>query len=74
MIIDQPQAKPIDGVDWVRQLCRQLAIPPLSSYGISLEDVSLICAKAAVASSMKANPLWLTIPELHLILSAALQG
>ena len=61
-----------DGVEWLRQLSRDLKIPPLRTYGISEADVPLLCEKAAVASSMKANPVVLTNDELAAILRAAL--
>jgi alcohol dehydrogenase class IV len=66
------QAEARDGIEWVRQLCLELNIPRLSSYGLSVKDVPALCEKAAAASSMKANPLPLTSSELHEILSAAL--
>ena len=61
-----------DGVEWVRNLCQTLKIPPLGAYGIKSGDVSNVCDKAAAASSMKANPVGLPREILHEILSATL--
>jgi len=63
---------PEKGIRWVGDLVAELGIPQLRSYGITSESVSEIVAKAARASSMKANPLPLTSDELTAILQAAL--
>ncbi|MES1257738.1 MAG: iron-containing alcohol dehydrogenase [Acidobacteriota bacterium] len=65
-------ATPQEGVEWVRQLVRELNIPPLRDYGIKESDISELAEKAERASSMKANPLPLTRDELASILDAAL--
>jgi alcohol dehydrogenase class IV len=51
---------------------RDLRIPGLSAYGISSRDTDELVAKAAQASSMKANPIQLTPAELASVLEAAL--
>ncbi len=61
-----------DGIRWVGDLCRELGIPRLRSYGVELSDLPLLVSKAAVASSMKANPIVLTEAELHEILTMAM--
>jgi alcohol dehydrogenase class IV len=61
-----------DGMAWVRELGATLGIPPLRTYGIREADVPMLCEKAAVASSMKGNPLPLRDEELREILSRAL--
>jgi alcohol dehydrogenase class IV len=61
-----------DGVDWVRQLVTDLLIPRLGSYGLKPEHASEVVAKAAAASSMKANPITLVEKELVTTLRAAL--
>ncbi len=60
-----------DGVIWVRELCALLQIPRLRAYGIKAEDVPGVCEKAAVASSMKGNPIPLTSAETQEILERA---
>jgi alcohol dehydrogenase class IV len=61
-----------DGVNWVRDLCASLKVAPLRVYGVKAEDVQPLCAKAEVASSMKANPIALTADELREVLERAL--
>jgi alcohol dehydrogenase class IV len=61
----------VDGVKWVRNLTRALRIPPLRSYGITRDDTPGIIAAAQNASSMKANPIALTVEELTEVLSNA---
>jgi len=61
-----------DGVDWVSNLCRDLAIPPLSQFGIKADDIAMVVAKAKNSSSMKGNPVELSEKELAKILSRAL--
>jgi alcohol dehydrogenase class IV len=61
-----------DGVKWVRELVGDLQIEPLGSYGIREEHVADLVAKAAIASSMKANPIALTAGELAETLQRAL--
>jgi alcohol dehydrogenase class IV len=57
---------------WVRDLREHLQIPKLRAYGITEKDIPAICEKAAVASSMKANPVVLTRDELEGILRQAI--
>ena len=67
-----PDAKPEDGVDWVRVLCRDLGILSLGKLGVTAAEIPDLVAKAAKASSMKANPIVLTPAELTDILEQAL--
>ena len=60
------------GVQWVRKLVQDLQIPPLGHYGIQREHIAELVAKAAQASSMKANPIALTGEELADILQRAI--
>jgi alcohol dehydrogenase class IV len=61
-----------EGADWVRALVSDLQIPGLGRYGIKPEHTAELVAKAAQASSMKANPVVLTPGELGAILEEAL--
>jgi alcohol dehydrogenase class IV len=61
-----------DGVKWVRELVGDLQIKTLGTYGIREEHVADLAAKAANASSMKANPIALTPVELAETLRAAI--
>jgi alcohol dehydrogenase class IV len=64
--------RPEDAIAWVSALCQALSIPALRSYGIGETHVEDLAAKAAAASSMKANPIVLTSKELIATLEAAL--
>lgn len=72
LLTTDPDATADDGVSWLKQLCADLKIPALGTYGISPDDVAVLCDKAAQASSMKGNPLALTPDELGEILKSAL--
>jgi alcohol dehydrogenase class IV len=72
LVTGWPEAAAEDGIDWVRRLAARLRIPPLRCYGLAEADVEPLCAAAAQASSMKANPVALTPEELTGILRAAL--
>lgn len=65
-------ATAIDGVLWVSELVQELDIPKLSAYGLGAAHVAELVAKAAKASSMKANPVALSTEELSEILQSAL--
>jgi alcohol dehydrogenase class IV len=60
------------GVEWVQKLVGELPILKLGAYGIREEHVADLVAKAANASSMKANPVVLTPDELAKTLRLAL--
>lgn len=66
-----PDAAPEDGVAWVQELCQYLGVPALRSYGILQTDLAEIANRAAQASSMKANALPLTHPEILEVVAAA---
>ncbi|MGA2544066.1 MAG: iron-containing alcohol dehydrogenase [Verrucomicrobiota bacterium] len=72
LLTGNPQAGSDGGVDWVRSLVSDLQISGLGVYGIKEENIAELAAKAAQASSMKANPIVLTPAELSLLLEQAL--
>lgn len=72
MLTGQPQATADDGVAWVRELCGELSIASLGTWGLRKESVFELVEKASQASSMKANPVLLTQAELCDVLGAAL--
>jgi alcohol dehydrogenase class IV len=72
LVAGNPHATADAGVEWVRVLVADLLIPPLRKYGIKPEHVPDIVAKAANASSMKANPIVLTEVELAETLAKAI--
>jgi len=72
VLTGNPNATAEEGVEWVRQICQELKIPLLSSYGIHERDVPALVEKASKASSMKPNPIVLTPDELREVLTRAL--
>lgn len=60
-----------DGVQWLHGICAALEVPPLQTYGFSIDDFSDLIQKASVASSMQGNPIKLTEDEMRAILQAA---
>ena len=61
-----------DAVAWVQDLCGTLGVPPLASFGLTLDDFPAAIERTAVSSSMKGNPISLSRDEMHEILSRAL--
>jgi alcohol dehydrogenase class IV len=72
LLTGRPAADAEDGVAWIRAVSGDLNVLPLRAYGVGPGDVDAIVDKAAGASSMKANPVELSVDELREILSAAL--
>ncbi len=72
ILTGNPHAGALDAVAWVRELVEDLAIPPLAAYGVTSRDIPELVEKAAVASSMKANPVTLTPAQMREILAQAL--
>jgi alcohol dehydrogenase class IV len=62
-----------EGVDWVHALCDELAIPPLSKFGLTKNDFETVALKAQNSSSMKGNPIQLSFDELVSILEQAFE-
>jgi alcohol dehydrogenase class IV len=59
------------GIEWVCKLVTILKIPGLGQYGLKREHTAELVGKAALASSMKANPITLKPEELAWILERA---
>jgi alcohol dehydrogenase class IV len=72
LLTGRPQATADDGVQWVAELCRKLEIPPLCTYGVREEHIPDLVEKSARASSMKGNPIPLTVEELREIAAQAI--
>jgi alcohol dehydrogenase class IV len=66
------QATANNGVKWVQELVQDLQVPGLSTYGLTESDFSDLIGQAQKASSMKGNPIELTVEELGEILERAL--
>jgi alcohol dehydrogenase class IV len=71
LLTGRPHANADDAVWWLTELCARLEIPPLSAYGVEETHVAELVSKAAKASSMKANPIELTVHELTEIVTRA---
>lgn len=61
-------AKAVDGVEWLRNVCLEFKVPPLSEFGLKEQDFPTVVAKSQKSSSMKGNPITLTDDELMAIL------
>jgi alcohol dehydrogenase class IV len=61
-----------DGVLAVSRMVADMAIPGLAAYGVSDQDLDGLCVRAARASSMKANPVDLSLTQLREVLERAL--
>lgn len=72
ILTGNPQAAAEDAAPWLRRLCQELAIPPLSAYGLTADKIPDVTGKAARASSMKGNPIPLETEELGEVLRGAL--
>ena len=72
LLTGKPHATAPDGVAWIADLCRELEIPPLRTYGVTQSDLALVSEKAAQSSSMKGNPIVLNEEELREIISCSL--
>jgi alcohol dehydrogenase class IV len=72
ILTGHPAAAADDGVEWVMQLGRDLAVPPLSAYGVTGADLPALVDRTAVASSTRGNPVALTHDEMQAILLRAM--
>jgi alcohol dehydrogenase class IV len=66
-----PDATVPQAIDWIRTLVRDLHIPTLSALGVPRENLADIATRAQSASSMKANPVDLSLAEVTGVLEAA---
>jgi alcohol dehydrogenase class IV len=71
LLSGKSEAAAEDGAAWVKSLCEDLAIAPLSRYGLQEAHFETVIEKSSRASSMKGNPITLTDEELHQILVQA---
>lgn len=72
IITGERNASPQDAVDWVEELCGTLNISGLAIFGLKNENFPKMVGDAAKASSMKGNPISLSIPEMYEILQRTL--
>ncbi|HEX4158588.1 MAG TPA: iron-containing alcohol dehydrogenase, partial [Rhizomicrobium sp.] len=74
IVTGKPGATAPDLVSWLNGIVDKLEIRSLGQLGLKPEQVPEAVAKAAQASSMKANPITLNSEQLTNIASAALEG
>ncbi len=72
LLTGRAEAAADEGVAWLQQLCSELKTPPLTQYGLTMDQIPEAVAKACKSSSMKGNPIELTDKELTGILKKAL--
>jgi len=72
LLTGKAKARAIDGVNWVQELCADLAVPSLTEFGLTEQDFPTVVAKAKKSSSMKGNPIVLNDDELLEILKKAI--
>ncbi|MFZ5811937.1 MAG: iron-containing alcohol dehydrogenase [Thermodesulfobacteriota bacterium] len=61
------------GVAWVKGVCGRLGTPSLSRFGMTAADVPGIAAKGLRASSMRGNPVDLTLEEVERIVERGME-
>jgi alcohol dehydrogenase class IV len=61
------------GIEWVRDVCKDMHIQPLSKYGLIEDQFPTLIEKAKISSSMKGNPITLSDDELRNILQRLLE-
>jgi alcohol dehydrogenase class IV len=72
LLTGRSTARADEATEWLHQLCADLHVAPLAQLGFTKQDIPAVVAQAQKASSMKGNPLALTVEELSEILQAAL--
>ena len=65
-------ARAEDAAAWLEALVEALAVPRLTTYGVTSEDIARVVAAARQASSMQGNPIVLTDDELTEALRSAI--
>jgi len=72
LLTGNPAAVGEEGVTWLMNLCQEMEIPSLGSYGLTHTDFPALIEKATVSSSMKGNPVPLTEVEMTEILKRSM--
>jgi alcohol dehydrogenase class IV len=72
ILTGNPAAAVEDGFAWIRDTVGLLEIPRLAAFGLSLQDVDDVAAKAAGSSSMQGNPVVLSHDDLRTIVLDAI--
>jgi alcohol dehydrogenase class IV len=72
MVLPGRNSSAMDGADWVKKLCQRLKMPPLSTYGMSEDDLGTLIRQSQRSSSMQGNPVQLSNQELGVVLRQAM--
>ena len=64
LVTGNPEAEFDQALDWICETVSMLAIPGLSSYGLTSKELPTLVGKSMKASSMKGNPIRLDHDEL----------
>jgi len=72
LVTGSPRARAEAGIEWVSELCRELAVPGLEELGLKKSELAEVAAMSLRASSMKSNPVELTEKEILEILRKSL--
>ncbi|MBN2686133.1 MAG: iron-containing alcohol dehydrogenase [Pontiellaceae bacterium] len=72
LITANPDASASDLLTRIDQLCHEMQVPGLKTFGIEASDIPKIVEKGKRAGSMKGNPIALTDEELSQILHESL--
>jgi alcohol dehydrogenase class IV len=72
LLTGRPDAAAAEGVAWLRALAADLGVRGLAAWGVGPGDIPAIVEQAAKSSSMKGNPIALTVDELATVLAAAI--
>jgi alcohol dehydrogenase class IV len=72
LLTGRNNAEPEEGIRFVQDLATELGVLPLSSFGMGPEQVDEVVEKAQRASSMKRNPVKLSVEELRGVYLGAL--
>jgi alcohol dehydrogenase class IV len=71
LLTGNPSARAEDGIEWITTFCTELSLPRLSEYGLDEKNLRAVAVQAEKSSSMRGNPVRLTIDELIAILESA---
>lgn len=72
MLTGNPSASIRDSIQWLKDLCRNLAVPTLSQLGLQASAIPALIPKASNSSSMKGNTIVLPAETLVGIINKAL--
>jgi alcohol dehydrogenase class IV len=72
ILCGDPSATAESGIQWVRNFCLHAKIQSLSNIGLTEAQFTNIIENAMKSSSMKGNPITLTVDELRNILQLSM--